>query len=292
MHEPVGEPSVDISESEVARRERSTEQRAADHDAIERLGEDLLPALIAKLGATGLGELEVREGDWRVRLRRPAPAEGAQGATARERRPADRDRSSRGVHASSGSHLAPVGPGREARDGSASRDGRDAATRDGTSSRDGRDGSNRDAARIVAISPAVGVFQPRAEAGAGTRSGRATASAPWTCWGSRNRSWPLRTAWSAPTSSIPATQSSTARNSSSSSSPPPPRSPERVPQGPDRQPRRDRAADPACLPRTRRRGGRCLQRGRSRFARRPARRRGDLHRSCRMPSARTSRRRP
>ncbi len=169
MHEPVGEPSVDISESEVARRERSTEERAADHAAIERLGQDLLPALIAKLGATGLGELEVREGDWRVRLRRPAPVDGAPAVTARERRPADRDRSTRGAAGSGGSHLAPVGPGRDARDGASGRDGREPAIHDGSSSRDGRDGANRDAARIVAISPAVGVFQPRAEAGAGTR---------------------------------------------------------------------------------------------------------------------------
>ncbi len=169
MHEPVGEPSVDISESEVARRERSTEERATDHAAIERLGEDLLPALIAKLGATGLGELEVREGDWRVRLRRPAPVEGAQGAAARGSRPVDRDRATRGASGSGGAHLAPVGPGRDARDGTSGHDGRDPAFRDGSSSRDGRDAASRDAARIVAISPAVGVFQPRAEAGAGTR---------------------------------------------------------------------------------------------------------------------------
>ena len=44
----------------------------------------LLPALIAKLGATGLGELEVREGEWRVRLRRPSDG--------RSRRPDQRPR--------------------------------------------------------------------------------------------------------------------------------------------------------------------------------------------------------
>ena len=52
-------------------------ERAADHAAIDRLSDELLPALIAKLGATGLGELEVREGVWRVRLRRPADGTGA-----------------------------------------------------------------------------------------------------------------------------------------------------------------------------------------------------------------------
>ena len=71
--------------------------RAADHAAIDRLTDELLPALIAKLGATGLGELEVREGGWRVRLRRPAgdaavdrePGPGAQ-AGGRSRRGGER----------------------------------------------------------------------------------------------------------------------------------------------------------------------------------------------------------
>jgi len=49
------------------------EGRAArDHEAISRLADDLLPALIAKLGASGLGEIEVREGEWKARLRKPA----------------------------------------------------------------------------------------------------------------------------------------------------------------------------------------------------------------------------
>jgi acetyl-CoA carboxylase biotin carboxyl carrier protein len=50
---------------------RTPEERLEDHAAIERLAVDLVPALIAKLGASGLGELDVREGDWRVRLRLP-----------------------------------------------------------------------------------------------------------------------------------------------------------------------------------------------------------------------------
>jgi biotin carboxyl carrier protein len=49
-----------------------------DHAAIARLADDLLPALIAKLGASGLGEIEVREGEWKARLRKLAGAgEGA-----------------------------------------------------------------------------------------------------------------------------------------------------------------------------------------------------------------------
>ena len=75
------------------RPERSAEERSADHAAIERLTVELLPALIAKLGATGLGELEVREGAWRVRLRRPGTTAVAS-AGARSR-PGDRERAAR-----------------------------------------------------------------------------------------------------------------------------------------------------------------------------------------------------
>jgi biotin carboxyl carrier protein len=48
--------------------------RPADGDAsarIGRLADDLLPALIARLDASGLGEIEVRTDAWRIRLRRP-----------------------------------------------------------------------------------------------------------------------------------------------------------------------------------------------------------------------------
>ncbi|HYX10681.1 MAG TPA: hypothetical protein VE817_01795, partial [Candidatus Acidoferrum sp.] len=50
---------------------RSSDDRRVDHQAIDRLTDELLPALMAKLGASGLGEVEVREGNWKVRLRRP-----------------------------------------------------------------------------------------------------------------------------------------------------------------------------------------------------------------------------
>ena len=78
-----------------SRPERSPAERSADHAAIDRLSGELLPALIAKLGATGLGELEVREGGWRVRLRRPGDGHaGVPAATggARERRAGERER--------------------------------------------------------------------------------------------------------------------------------------------------------------------------------------------------------
>jgi biotin carboxyl carrier protein len=139
---------------------RTARQRAADHAAIDRLSNELLPALIAKLGATGLGELEVREGAWRVRLRRPA-----EGASGHDRRPADRDRGERSAgrsasgagttaHAHAPATLTPVGPGRDGRDG------RDGAIRDGAS---------RDESRMIASSPGVGIFQPRADIRAGSR---------------------------------------------------------------------------------------------------------------------------
>ena len=52
--------------------DRAPAERLADHAAIDVLADELIPALIAKLGASGLGEIEVREGEWKVRLRRPA----------------------------------------------------------------------------------------------------------------------------------------------------------------------------------------------------------------------------
>ena len=117
------------------RLERDAAERAADHAAIDRLTDELLPALIAKLGATGLGELEVREGAWRVRLRRPG------GPASRERRASDRaaDRTSERSHASS----------RPAHTGSHT--------------------TVRSDSRSVATSPAVGIFQPRKELTAGAR---------------------------------------------------------------------------------------------------------------------------
>ena len=130
----------------------SDADRSADHAAIDRLSSELLPALIAKLGATGLGELEVREGSWRVRLRRPGVTASA--TPGRERRPGERERAARSgatAGSSGAATLTPVGPGRDGRDGT-------------TAGRESRqDGP------IVASSPAVGIFQPRPEARAGTK---------------------------------------------------------------------------------------------------------------------------
>lgn len=156
---------------EASRPKRSAAERAADHAAIDRLSGELLPALIAKLGATGLGELEVREGGWRVRLRRPADGYAsvpAAGPATRERRTGDRERQTRaGAATGSGyaaSGLTPVGPGRDGRDAHGEHAGH--SSRDGL---DGRDGLVRDDGRIAATSPAVGIFHPRPEARTGTK---------------------------------------------------------------------------------------------------------------------------
>lgn len=50
---------------------------------LEALAEDVVPALIARLRASRLGELEVRSGSWRVRLRRDPAATARAAAAAR-----------------------------------------------------------------------------------------------------------------------------------------------------------------------------------------------------------------
>jgi biotin carboxyl carrier protein len=138
---------AESAQPEPRRTERAAAERAADHAAIERLTAELLPSLIVKLAATGLGELEVREGTWKVRLRRPGSP-----TSSRERRPTERGARTAGQASHPGIGLTPVGPGRDGRDG-----------------RDGREGhAGSDSGRIVATSPAVGIFQPRTEARHGT----------------------------------------------------------------------------------------------------------------------------
>lgn len=146
---------------------RTADERAADHDAIERLASELLPALIAKLAAARLGELEVREGRWKVRLRRPVDGSGSARRTSdgaaraqpghaghghapaafeghRSARPAGG--AGHSTNGSSPPSLAPVGPGLDR----------------------GR-GSRPDPHRAVVTSPAVGIFRPRTDLAAGSR---------------------------------------------------------------------------------------------------------------------------
>ena len=58
---------------------------------LEALTEEVLPALIARLRASRLGELEVRTGDWRIRLRRD-PSASPRGSGAQRHGPRERQR--------------------------------------------------------------------------------------------------------------------------------------------------------------------------------------------------------
>ena len=109
--------------------DRDEAARLADHAQIEGLADDLLPALIAKLGATGLGELEVHEGSWKVRLRRAADGSSANRAARTTR-----------VAAGHVEHAHPVPTDPPA-----------------------------DQYRTAATSPAVGIYHPRPEISSGSR---------------------------------------------------------------------------------------------------------------------------
>ena len=159
--------------------DRSPEDRLADHAAIDRLADDLLPALVAKLGATGLGEIEVREGGWKVRLRRPADGVNL------GRRASDRASRAQPGHAGHGHAPGALEGHRPASAGSVGGAGAGTGTAgaadpstnganrpDGGPERrtadSGRD-ARRDLHRAVATSPAVGIFQPRADLRPGAR---------------------------------------------------------------------------------------------------------------------------
>lgn len=152
----------------MANEERQAAERLADHAAIDALADELIPALIAKLGASGLGEIEVREGAWKVRLRRPADGSASGPAGARR----GGERAARGGAASSAAvgaarpALTPVGPGRQGtalEDG----DGRDIGATAESSGEAGPRG--RDPFRAMATSPAVGFYQPRSGIAPGSR---------------------------------------------------------------------------------------------------------------------------
>lgn len=148
---------------------RSSQARAADHAAIGRLVDELLPALAAKLGATGLGEIEVAEGDWRLRVRRPA-SDGA----SQNRRAADRSSRSQPGHVGHGHARAAVEGHKAARPVAAPHSTNGNSVDSPVSARsDGADGGRRrgdpDPHRAIARSPAVGVFHPKSGMRAGTR---------------------------------------------------------------------------------------------------------------------------
>ncbi len=137
----------------------SDSSRLADHAGIARLTEELLPALIAKLSTTQLGELEVREGDWQIRLRRPygiGPGEG--------RRVTDKASRSQPGHEGHGHGRAGVEGHRGGRaGGSGGSGGSSASGAAGGGSQSGPSSSS------TASSPAVGIFNPGPKATSGTR---------------------------------------------------------------------------------------------------------------------------
>ena len=150
-------------------RDANETARLADHAGIARLTEHLLPALVAKLSTTRLGEIEVREGEWRVRLRRPASTEVNYG-----RRSTDRpSRSQPGHEGHAHARTAPegartarltgMGPGGGSAGGAA-----DSATNGTGNPRPARPAAGSDH-RPVATSPAVGVFHPGPRAASGSR---------------------------------------------------------------------------------------------------------------------------
>jgi biotin carboxyl carrier protein len=160
------------------RPDATTAERLADHAAIAHLTDELLPALIAKLSTTQLGELEVREGAWQVRLRRPygvGPGEG--------RRAGDRPSRAQPGHEGHGHSRAAVeghrAAGRPAgtlaapASGITAGSGAASAATNGSSARSGA-GANagaaaREADRHVVTSPAVGIFHPGPKAASGTK---------------------------------------------------------------------------------------------------------------------------
>ena len=135
--------------------------RLADHAGIARLAEEFLPALIAKLSTTQLGELEVREGDWQVRLRRPygvGPGEG--------RRATDKASRSQPGHEGHGHGRAAVEGHRAGRAGGAGSGG---SASGGNAASTGSGGGSAASTGVTASSPAVGIFNPGPRATSGTR---------------------------------------------------------------------------------------------------------------------------
>jgi biotin carboxyl carrier protein len=159
---------------------RTPENRRRDHDAIDRLTDALLPNLIDRLAVSGLGEIEVREDDWRIRLRRPALRDGSDRAGERAERGERPDRSDRGDRtgdrqARTVAHSGDPRPYRDAREAQPLRAA--VSGSDGNGNGTGP-GSGPGSHRVIALSPAVGVFrpQPAIRPGARVRAGDRVAS--------------------------------------------------------------------------------------------------------------------
>ena len=156
--------------------------RDADLAGIDALVDRLVPALTAKLASTHLGELEIRDGAWRIRLRRPAGA-GWNGELrrttdrgARSAQPGGHDAHAHGRPGPEPHRVAVPGSSNGSGPGGGSHDaGVTAGT--GLASAAGFAGpggyaprpAHEDEGRRVATSPAVGVFRPGSRAAVGTR---------------------------------------------------------------------------------------------------------------------------
>jgi biotin carboxyl carrier protein len=154
---------------------RTRQARAADHAAIDRLADQLVPALAAKLGATGLGEIEVREDGWKLRVQRPPEGPNL------GRRSTDKISRAQPGHAGHGHAPAALEGHRTVRPAAAAA----AHSTNGSgppmdhppspppetsdSGRRRRDRGDSDPYRAIATSPAVGVYQPKSGLSAGTR---------------------------------------------------------------------------------------------------------------------------
>jgi len=120
-----------------------------DTAAIGRLADELVPALSAALGATGLAEIEIRRPGWRVRVRRDAASSSRPDddpAPHRRRAPDRAARASAGHSADGREHDATNGSGPEP------------VREPGRASR-GPATPSTDRFRAVATSPAVGPFR-------------------------------------------------------------------------------------------------------------------------------------
>lgn len=143
--------------------DRPDRERTArrDREAIDRLADEVLPSLIARFGASDLGELEVKRGGWRIRLRRPLDAgvaadSGPSPAPASVGKGGEGKRPGRAGHVSAG-HVS------AGHSGSASGNGQAAPLAAVGPGRPGEPQASGHAepVRLASISPGVGYFTAR-----------------------------------------------------------------------------------------------------------------------------------
>jgi biotin carboxyl carrier protein len=129
--------------------------RGEDQRELARVADEVLPRLISRFGASGLGELEIRQTGWRVRMRRAANGEDETVA-------APRRGAKHGRHGTGGDGQR---PDRSTVVAGSAPSGT-AASGSPTAGEGGASPSDR--GRVVVTSPAVGYFVPLTEREAGT----------------------------------------------------------------------------------------------------------------------------